>query len=202
MSCLSLGKKLRPAKKAWKGFTSALQRKIHKLKRSKGAIKKTTRRLNDTLAGVLNRSPSFPSCLLQRKIKKPVIARSTIRPHKHHKHHAHKQKFAPVYVDQLFTAEHISVQAEHLKAPTAATIVEMKLFKTPALAETSKAASGGVHVPPKGGSGQSVMDLKEVPQLRGVDERAEEFIARFKEEMRLQKQRSLGEYQEMLARGV
>ncbi|KAJ4968994.1 hypothetical protein NE237_015695 [Protea cynaroides] len=201
MSCLSLGKKLRPAKKSWKGFTSTLQRKLHKLKRSK-AIKKTTNSLNKTIATVLNRSPSFPSRLVQPKIKKRVITRSSSS-----KHHTHNQKFAPVYVDELFTAEPISIQAKYLEIPTAETTskvirkqekltkVEMKLFTKPALAETSKAAgdrgaasTSVVYVPPK--------------QTVGVDDRAEEFIAKFKEEMWLQRQRSFEEYQEMLARGL
>lgn len=37
-------------------------------------------------------------------------------------------------------------------------------------------------------------------QLRGVDQRAEEFITKFKQEMRLQRQNSFGEFQERLAR--
>lgn len=40
------------------------------------------------------------------------------------------------------------------------------------------------------------------PQLRGVDERAEEFISKFREDMKLQKERSILEFQEMLARGA
>jgi Cotton fibre expressed protein len=39
-------------------------------------------------------------------------------------------------------------------------------------------------------------------EMEEVDIRAEMFINKFKEEMRLQRQRSLKEYQEMLARGV
>ncbi|WVY97777.1 hypothetical protein V8G54_029928 [Vigna mungo] len=39
------------------------------------------------------------------------------------------------------------------------------------------------------------------PQLQ-VDQKAEEFISKFREDMRLQKERSLLEFQEMLARGA
>ncbi|XP_043691170.1 uncharacterized protein LOC122641908 isoform X2 [Telopea speciosissima] len=193
MSCLSLGNKLPPPKRAWESFTSKLQRKLHKLKQSKAIIKKTTSRLNTTLAAVLNRSPSFPSRLLQRETKRRVIARSSAstlrRPHKqYHKHHSRKQKFAPVYVDDLFTTEPISVQAS-----TTVTTTGKVIEKSPV-----ESSSDITYVPPKDCSGQAVM---EVPQLQGVDKRAEEFIAKFKEEMRLQRQRSFGEYQEMLARG-
>ena len=40
------------------------------------------------------------------------------------------------------------------------------------------------------------------PMMGEVDVRAEMFIAKFREEMRLQRQRSLEQYQEMLARGL
>lgn len=40
------------------------------------------------------------------------------------------------------------------------------------------------------------------PHLRGVDERAEEFIHKVKEEMKLEKEKSLLEFQEMLARSA
>lgn len=40
------------------------------------------------------------------------------------------------------------------------------------------------------------------PQLRVVDERAEEFIYKFRQDMKLQKERSLLEFQEMLARSA
>lgn len=39
------------------------------------------------------------------------------------------------------------------------------------------------------------------PQLQ-VDEKAEEFISKFREDMKLQKERSLLEFQEMLARSA
>lgn len=40
------------------------------------------------------------------------------------------------------------------------------------------------------------------PHLRGVDDRAEDFISKFHEDMKLQKERSLLEFQEMLARSA
>lgn len=40
------------------------------------------------------------------------------------------------------------------------------------------------------------------PHLRGVDDRAEEFISKFHQDMKLQKERSLLEFQEMLARSA
>ncbi|XP_042515851.1 uncharacterized protein LOC122090080 [Macadamia integrifolia] len=189
MSCLSLGNNLTPPKKAWKGFTSKLQMKLHKLIRSK-AIKKTTSRLNTTLAALLNRSPSFPSHLLQRETKRRVIAKSsasTFRPRKQNKHLSYKQKFSPVYIDDLFTTEPISIQV-----PTTVAATRKVIEKSP------ESSSATAYVPPIDYSRKAVV---EVPQLEGVDKRAEEFIKKFKAEMRLQRQRSFGEYQEMLERG-
>lgn len=40
------------------------------------------------------------------------------------------------------------------------------------------------------------------PQLRGVDERAEEFISKFRDEMKLQKEKSILEFHEMLVRSA
>lgn len=40
------------------------------------------------------------------------------------------------------------------------------------------------------------------PQLRCVDERAEEFIYKFHEDMKIERERSLLEFQEMLARST
>lgn len=40
------------------------------------------------------------------------------------------------------------------------------------------------------------------PQLRGVDERAEEFISNFRRDMELQKEKSILEFQEMLLRSA
>lgn len=40
------------------------------------------------------------------------------------------------------------------------------------------------------------------PQLRCVDERAEEFIYKFREDMKLQREKSLLEFQDMLTRSA
>nr|DAD36778.1 TPA_asm: hypothetical protein HUJ06_007419 [Nelumbo nucifera] len=230
MSCLNLGKKLSPARKAWKGFTSTLQRKLHKLKRSK-AFKITTSRINSSLAAVLGRSPPFSSRLQhKRKGLGFTQAPTDLRVRIHHrKRRRIRQRFAPVYVDELFV-ESLSVQAKakSLDTPSAVTnkVIEkcaasaaksqpesstravtmqqhtqlqIKLFDTPSSPETSTA----VEKDPAFATGHAP-EASVAPaetKLQGVDERAEEFITKFRAEMRLQRQRSFGEYQEMLARG-
>lgn len=39
-----------------------------------------------------------------------------------------------------------------------------------------------------------------LPHFRGVDERAEEFISKFRQEMKLEREKSIIDFQEMLAR--
>ncbi|XP_062109332.1 uncharacterized protein LOC133819960 [Humulus lupulus] len=60
------------------------------------------------------------------------------------------------------------------------------------------------------GSNKSIYSVEEAwmavvassPQLRGVDERAEEFISNFREDMKLQKEKSILEFHEMLKRSA
>lgn len=96
--------------------------------------------------------------------------------------HACKLSFRPVYVDELFNQPEImGVDECHVK--------EKVVEKSSVLNYQAETSSS---------SGFVVRDVN----FNEVDLKAEMFIAKFKEEMRLQRQRSFGEYQEMLARGV
>lgn len=64
---------------------------------------------------------------------------------------------------------------------------------------------------PLNGSGNSIIETGEtsgggdsygrkVSMFRGVDERAEEFITKIREEMKLEREKSIIDFQEMLAR--
>ncbi|KAF9612142.1 hypothetical protein IFM89_038325 [Coptis chinensis] len=75
---------------------------------------------------------------------------------------------------------------------------ESKLLNQASVSESSKKKEMDIEKVTNGEVGCS----STVTQLRGVDERAEEFITRFKEEMRRQRQRSFGEFEEMLARSA
>ncbi|XP_058092259.1 uncharacterized protein LOC131238651 [Magnolia sinica] len=183
MSFLNIGKKLLPAGKALKGITSTLQAKLHKLKRSK-SIKKATTRLGSTLSTFLPHR-YLRSSPHHRDRKKPRLQTpTTLRPHRHY-NHLH-QSFAPVYIDDLFN-EPASAPVKLVEPPPS----------TSKAGEKSAAPSASVVVDgPKASAAAAEL------QLWGVDERAERFIAKFKEDMRLQRQRSFGEYQEMLTRGM
>lgn len=44
--------------------------------------------------------------------------------------------------------------------------------------------------------------VSSMPNIKGVDERAEEFISKFRQEMQIQREQSIIEFQEMLARSA
>ncbi|XP_057957548.1 uncharacterized protein LOC131150691 [Malania oleifera] len=185
----NLAEKLVSAKKAWNSFTdsllrSELLRRAHPQKLSK-SIKKASLRLRSVLCPSF--SPKRRRSLLHRR--------------------GHQKGSSLIYVDQLFT-EHSSAQqlqrtrmGNHIEVEeeTAAIAVGIKKGK--------EVGGGDGQQKNRIGSSSSVEEawkavVDSMPQLRGVDERAEEFISRFREEMMLQRQKSILDFQEMLARGA
>ncbi|KAG1353931.1 hypothetical protein COCNU_07G000430 [Cocos nucifera] len=144
-------------------------------KLSKLERSKTLRHAKASLNTILH-SPSRSSYHLRRK------KRRTRRLH-HHRY------FAPVYVDELYDRP-MPVHVECVEASP-----EAKGEKALEKSETSD--QPGVMF---GGAAASSFSV--VEGMGDVDWRAEMFIRKFREEMRLQRQRSFGEYQDMLARGV
>jgi hypothetical protein len=128
----------------------------------------------------------------------------------------HHRSFAPVYVDELYSQpKGLSVVRE--EDPQAST---SKLAR-----DTNKRAAGGVNkarahgaaaAATTTGGGSKARAAGRAAGVRGlllspgrgcagmgeVDVRAEMFIRKFREEMRLQSQRSAEEFQAMLARGL
>ncbi|KAL7105500.1 hypothetical protein ACP275_07G049400 [Erythranthe tilingii] len=51
-------------------------------------------------------------------------------------------------------------------------------------------------------SGLAFINKWKIPQFQGVDERAEEFIAKFRLDMKLERERSIVEFEEMLKRSA
>ncbi|ONK70716.1 uncharacterized protein A4U43_C04F780 [Asparagus officinalis] len=97
----------------------------------------------------------------------------------------HHQGFDPVFVDELFQQTAPSV-TEHV-------VLEPDIKAKSPTIEAAAAASS---------SSSSAAAAEHYFNCSSVDERAEMFIAKFREEMKLQRQRSLEKYQEMLARGL
>nr|XP_011462268.1 PREDICTED: uncharacterized protein LOC105350922 [Fragaria vesca subsp. vesca] len=187
-----LAKKLGRAKRAWKSFTGKVESKLHGLNIPK-TIKTTTKRLLDL------RCLRF---VVPSKLRALTKASSTFSRSQYYNHHyQHHSKFlhknaATIRIDELFaqSAGNAHTKNKHLDAQ----------------AETSRGKEGldeGNVATRNSKSVYSVEDAWQAvvarsPQLRVVDERAEEFIYKFRQDMKLQKERSILEFQEMLARSA
>ncbi|KAF3456505.1 hypothetical protein FNV43_RR01157 [Rhamnella rubrinervis] len=187
MSRWSLAKKLRPAKVAWKSLTSKLPSNIQRLDLPK-TIKATARRLF-----ALRFFRFFvPSKL--RTLTKP--SSTSRRDHYWHRHGHHLHHY--YYHDQL--ALYKSFEAIHID----------ELFEEPEASKGKQVHADGNEVVATTSGKSSLYSVEDAwqavlassPQLRGVDERAEDFICKFREDMKLQKERSILEFQEMLARSA
>ncbi|XP_027367502.1 uncharacterized protein LOC113873546 [Abrus precatorius] len=179
MSRLRLGKKLQPAKKAWKSFSNTLQSKVYKLNIPK-VMKATFKRLLVTLHSLHQFIPS--------RARRSLTSR---RPYAASNYHVQSKNISAICIDDLFGE--------------AASSMHMHANKNHAQGETSRGKEViGKRDLAVGSSGINIEDawkavIAKSPHLQ-VDERAEEFISKFHEDMRLQKERSLLEFQEMIAR--
>ncbi|XP_022722086.1 uncharacterized protein LOC111279336 [Durio zibethinus] len=196
MPPLNLAKKLKPARKAWKNFTNKLKSKLHNFNVS-NFIKAATHRLLE-----------FCSFRLFAPFKKRFLSKYTSnRPHRynynnldHYQHYQsqlHKNRKV-IYIDQLYP-EPMSMQAKRVEPQ----------------AETSRRNEGDDHKVLQRKGKEKVEEssiyriedackaiVAKSPHLRGVDERADEFIHKFHEDRKLEKERSDLDFQEMLARSA
>ncbi|ESW34539.1 hypothetical protein PHAVU_001G161100 [Phaseolus vulgaris] len=174
-SCISLKLRLRlrPARKAWKSFTST----IGKLSKSKSkAMKKPRKHSKPTTKLATSKAP--PKFIVTKRFlrhKRLASVRSLIL--------GFHKKPAPVYIDKLFR-EPSCDSVGQLKPQTA------HKPRTKRLSEQEGTT--------KGGRSCASDDMWESlalasPQMQGIDERAEEFITRFRQEMAAQ---------EMMARNL
>lgn len=183
-SCISL--RLPPASKVWKSFTSTLG-KLHKIRRSKAMKKHRSKHLNTitTTKGTTNRGA--PKFLATRRFRRKRLATIKSVFYGFHK------KPAPVYIDKLF------------KEPTCDLVGHLRPPQAPHKPRTLKTAKAGVKEvagTSKGGGCDSDRastsesdDMWESvalasPLMQGIDERAEEFIARFRQQMVAQEMRA------------
>lgn len=183
MSRLRLGKKLQPAKKAWRNFSNTLQSKDHKLNIPK-AIKTTLKRILSTLRSLCH--------LITSRGHRSLATR---RAYAASNYHLHGVNFSAISIEDLF-------------AESPSTYVHANNNKTYAQGKTGrgKEVIGNMDMTGESSGINTIEDAWKVvvaksPQLH-VDERADEFISKFHEDMKLQKERSLLEFQEMLARSA
>ncbi|KAI4368406.1 hypothetical protein MLD38_016965 [Melastoma candidum] len=192
MSRLSLKRKklLPPAHKAWKVISGGFLSQINKLKSS--AL--VRRIVSAAILTIRSFRPSLPFNSGHRC--RPLIPRTFHPSSTRHAsyygygHQLQKNSYSPIYIDELFD------RRERAKEKACGSVT------------SARGECSGIDKD-KGGDEMSC-DIEErwrtivskSPQLRCVDERAEEFIDKFKEEMKLERERSMLEFQEMLRRGA
>ncbi|OAY55569.1 uncharacterized protein LOC110611091 [Manihot esculenta] len=198
MSHSSLGKKLQPAKKAWKRLAKTVEAKFHNLNLSKAikVIKTNSSRLLSYC------SIRFVHPLKKRFLTTPPYRgyRSNSHPYRHYysnKNQVHNN-FSPIYIDQLYSVEAAGsstflLQAKHFNAETSSR--GKQLVDEQVLPRKEEKVLYSIE-----DAWREV--VAKSPQLRPVDERAEEFISNFHKDIKLQKEKSILEFEEMLARGA
>lgn len=216
MSTPRLAKKLKPAKKAWRNLSNKVQSKVNELNISK-AIKTTIQRLVATFH-------SFRHFIFTKapRRRRPLPTKpysyhnsTTSYNYSYHNnysttsyHHVQHKNFSAIRIDDLYadpSASSSSTSCSYsLSASGYAAKGEVR-NRGKAEMRNNKDLVG------KGESSNSeIIDTLEdawkvvvakSPNLQ-VDEKAEEFIKKFHEDMKLQKERSLLEFQERLARST
>ncbi|XWS13851.1 hypothetical protein CRYUN_Cryun36dG0074300 [Craigia yunnanensis] len=196
MAPLNLAKKLKPARKAWKSFTNKLKSKLHNF-HVPNSIKAATHRLLE-----------FCSLHLFAPFKKRFLSRYTSnRPHRYKYNHLyHYQHYQSqllenrkvINIDQLY-AEPVSMQAKRVESQ-AETSRRNEVDDDKALQRKGKEKEEEKSIYSSEDAWKAI--VAKSPHLRGVDERADEFIYKFHEDRKLEKKRSDLDFQEMLARSA
>ncbi|KAK3026163.1 hypothetical protein RJ639_040550 [Escallonia herrerae] len=188
MSFLNI-RRLLPARKAWRAFTTKLQSKLHKLHRSK-AIQKPNYQLNTT------RKPAFwRSLALQSRFKRKRRTTQPVHKLGYHRRYRLQKGPAPVYIDRLFFEPSSVRKQRQPSASAAASKREVKTSSQSAkkneLTVDRHATVAGTSIEDGDHGNHAADDMWESmvlasPQLHRINERAEEFITRFRAEMQLQ----------------
>lgn len=175
MSCI----RLPHARKAWKSITYKLG-KLHKTRRSKAM--KRARKHPNTPTIKTTRSPKFLATRRSRH-KRLANIRSAI--------FGFYKKPAPIYIDKLFKEPSYDL-VDHLKPQIAHNPRIENTAKLPYQVEeevggTTRSKGGGLDDIPCNSSDDTWESLALAsPLMHGIDERAEEFIARFRRDLAAQ----------------
>ncbi|XP_057531247.1 uncharacterized protein LOC130809468 [Amaranthus tricolor] len=206
MSCFSLPKKLKhlpsSSKKAWNSFTLSLSPKLHRLRR----------RTLDILDRQHNR---------RRFMKRPSPHQAgQFNYYKQYQYYnyQHIQPYsnsvpsspATVYVDRLFEESSSKLKENNVGVTMEASTLKLKESNVTMEASTSGGAGSSGCCDSGGGGGKKRKNvvnkwreyISSMPAIKGVDERAEEFISKFRQQMSLQREQSIIDFHEMLARSV
>lgn len=195
MAWLNL-QRLLPTRKIWKLFSTKLQTKFHKVLSKSKVIKKSKN--PNSFSKASKKLAPWPAFRVQfktkgsNKFKHKSKYRPTLKCPK---------KAAPVYIDQLFI-EDVSVVKEKYVQPMITAKTANKNIKQVCVMETEQAEIhlGESSVPSTSMVDENPNDQKQLvaademwesltlasPQLHCINERAEEFIAKFRANMRQQ----------------
>ncbi|WJX78997.1 hypothetical protein P8452_62164 [Trifolium repens] len=185
MSCISL--RLPPARKVWKSFTSKLGSKLHSIRKSKAMKKQRKHQSTKTIikpyTSITTKQPKFLATKSFRR-KKLVTVRSVFC--------SFKKKPAPVYIDKLFKEPSCDVvgylKPEGLNYRSRIEI-DAKIDDFPrGKKEVEEGSTSRRSCEKTSSSSDDMWESVALasPQMQGIDERAEEFITRFRRQMAAQ----------------
>ncbi|KAL7084291.1 hypothetical protein ACP275_14G215800 [Erythranthe tilingii] len=191
MSWLKL-KKLLPTKKFWRAFTNkVMPLKLQKLNKSLPSSSKPNKKLKNQSYKKTSGKLSWPKSLSvqPKKFKKKPKNKNTFI--------SHQKRPPPVFVDQLFVgpasgvAETGSTSKEKSTSSKTSEIPDQKSGPEVSNKENTSVSDNDMNMIDSSADDMWDSMVLASPQMEGIDERAEEFIARFRAQMHRQ---------EMLAR--
>ncbi|CAI9118181.1 OLC1v1019712C1 [Oldenlandia corymbosa var. corymbosa] len=230
MSSFNLGKKLLPAKKAWKNFKFTFRSKLQNLRINKKSIKTTKNNYIKALNKIRVLIPTtIHSLITKRRHSSPPRSRH----HFHYNRHQYmstttsssSSSSSAIHVDELFPGltgrihntvitsssssssstilggekakiEKVCEQHHHIIISVNRPAAEVKIL------ERKNSSIKNDHRVQGNANYSKISFVNSLSRFRGVDERAEEFISKFRMEMKLEREQSILDFQEMLARSV
>ncbi|EEF28916.1 conserved hypothetical protein [Ricinus communis] len=203
----SLRKKLQPAKKAWKRLRKTVESKLNSFNFSKAI---------NVIKNNSNRILSYCSLHFFRFFKKRSITRRPTYFSHHYNFYGSKKQlidknFSPIYIDQLYSVEaESSLQAKKIVAYAETSSSSSTSRRGKQVADDERASPRKEDKAKEKEKEKVLYSIEDAwrevvaksPQLRPVDDRAEEFISNFRQDIKIQREKSIVEFEEMLARGT
>jgi hypothetical protein len=192
MSRMRLSKKLKPAKKAWKNLSNNFQSKLHKLNIQKS--------FKNTLQYFLSLFHSITHLITTKTTHHRSLISSKSLPSTYY-HFQHKN-FAAIHINDLYNSQtrSISMNSTNKKqSSSSSNNIQHAIGETSREVEKVNEENNSNDIDTIEDAWKAVVAKSPMMQ---VDQKAEEFISKFRQDMRLQKEKSLLEFHERLARST
>ncbi|KAK2400107.1 hypothetical protein QL285_049835 [Trifolium repens] len=192
MSRMRLSKKLKPAKKAWKNLSNNFQSKLHKLNIQKS--------FKNTLQYFLSLFHSITHLITTKTTHHRSLISSRSLPSTYY-HFQHKN-FAAIHINDLYNSQtrSISMNSTNKKqSSSSSNNIQHAIGETSREVEKVNEENNSNDIDTIEDAWKAVVAKSPMMQ---VDQKAEEFISKFRQDMRLQKEKSLLEFHERLARST